>query len=52
MNRVWWFASNLGLVASALWCLGLGGCAVQAGQVYVKDGQAYGVTASHIWRAR
>ena len=32
--------------------LGLGGCAVDQGQVQVKDGQQYGVTSSQVWRGR
>lgn len=31
---------------------GLGGCAVEQGKVYVKDGQRYGVTSGQIWRGR
>jgi tetratricopeptide (TPR) repeat protein len=40
------------LALSVLLCLWIGGCAVQQERVYVKDGQAYGVTSSRIWRGR
>ena len=32
--------------------LGLVGCAVNQGKVYVKDGKEYGVTSSQVWRGR
>src|SRR5213592_4627996 len=32
--------------------LGLMGCAVEQGKVYVKDGRQYGVTSSEVWRGR
>ena len=35
-----------------LFLLGVVGCAVERGKVYVKDGKQYGVTLSQIWRGR
>jgi hypothetical protein len=32
--------------------LGMVGCAVERGRVYVKDGKQYGVTSGQIWRGR
>src|SRR5262245_27321269 len=32
--------------------VGLAGCAVEQGKVYVKEGRQYGVTSSQIWRGR
>jgi len=52
MNRPYRSSSLQVLVWSVLLCLWIGGCAVQPGRVYVKDGQSYGVTSSRIWRAR
>src|SRR5215475_4623361 len=46
--RAVWLCLSLSLVA----LLGLAGCAVDQGKVYTKDGQAYGVTSSQVWRGR
>lgn len=45
----WHRLAALGLLLLLLW---VGGCAVDPGKVYVKDGKRYGVTSSRIWRAR
>ena len=52
MNRSPRCTGNWVLVLSLLLGLEMGGCAVQQGGVYVKDGQQYGVTSSRIWRGR
>ncbi len=40
------------VVLSLCLLLGLIGCAVERGKVYVKDGVHYGVTSGQIWRGR
>lgn len=39
-------------IVGLLLLLWMSGCAVTPGKVYVKDGKRYGVTSSHLWRAR
>ena len=40
------------LVLSLWLLLGVIGCAVERGKVYVKDGVRYGVTSGQTWRGR
>ena len=47
MKRRTWYGT-LALIGYVL--LGLGGCAIQPGPVYTKDGKQYGVTSSQFWR--
>ena len=48
MNRPSWLYALIGLL-TLLWAVG---CAVERGQVYVKDGKRYGVTSQKTWRDR
>lgn len=40
------------VVLGVLWLLGMAGCAVERGKVYVKDGTTYGVVPGLTWRGR
>jgi len=48
VKRLRWRATLISLL-SLLW---VAGCAVERGQIYVKDDKRYGVTSQNTWRDR